>query len=360
MSECILRSLRVICFLFIFVGAVQAGEGQESKVAQDLAFFKEVSQLKIGSLKEIVQRDVAAINAKFESLEKRIDAQNAKIDQGLSLLGTLLSGLGIVLTVFGVFSFISLQSRAKQEARQAALEWFKANAESLKGEIFSLQERLAGLEQQATESIAKHVQWVEAGALDARQQIQKSIGAPTEGPPDVAAQSALALAEAVQTTKSKPEKDYDFSDFANLAFDYFNKGNKARAAEFWEKAAKHPNASDEEAAISLFNLAVTYRDLNLVYKSLATFDSVIEKFLDNSSAGARMYAGKAIISKAYALSDQEDNEQATQAYFKFFEWAVRYSYDGLAEYISQARNGFGFMLLCEAKKELVEYCYSHK
>lgn len=359
-SRSILRIFSIGFLLLAIIGGVQAQENADAYATQDLVYFKEIIQLKMDAVKEAAQQDIALISAKFDGQEKKIDAQNAKIDQGLSLLGTLLSGLGIVLTVFGVLSFITLQAKAKKEARIAALEWFKINAEPLKGEISSLQERLAGLEQQAKESIAKHVEWVEAGALDARKHMQKYIGTSNDAPPDVAAQSALALSEAVKVTKNKTEESYEFSDFANLAFDCFNKGDKVAAAGFWKRAAKHPGASDEEVAISLYNLAVIYRKLNFLDQSISILDSVKDKFLDSSSVGARLYAGKAIISKAYALTDQENFEKASEEYLSFFDWAERYKDDELADPLCQARNGFGFMLLCDAKKNWVSDIKSKK
>jgi tetratricopeptide (TPR) repeat protein len=344
--------LQIGAFSF-FANSVNAGESSGGGMTVQLDSLKESTQLKIESLKDSSRKDLDLVLAKFDGVDKRVDAQNSKIDQGLDLLGNLLSGLGIVLTVFGVFSFLSVQSKAKKEAERVAKDWFDENSVSLKTKFDLLQERLSELELQAKESFEKHVLWVQAGASDARQQMQRQLASPLSNSvvkSDINAQSALALAEVAEVARGKSEQDYSFTDVNNLAFNYYNEGDKASAARFWEKAARHTNATDDEVAESLFNLAVTYNQLGHPKKAISIYESLIDRFSEGESQRVRAYAAKAMLNKSFIQNSLGEHDSEREGYYKFLEWESKYRQDGLNDQVSRAYNGLGFLLLCEAKE----------
>lgn len=349
MFEQVFGRMQVCVLALAITGIAIADEAENDGGVQGLSLLKETTQIRMESLKDSVRKDLDSVLARFDALDKRVDAQNAKVDQGLSLLGDLLSGLGVVLTLFGVLSFFSVQAKAKKEASRVSEDWFEANSDSFKSKISSLQVRLGELEAQAKESFERHVQLVEAGARDAREKIQSSIDNAVNVP-DIDAGSVSALAEVAKNAKSKPEEEYSFEDLSNLAFNYYSVGDKVGAVKFWDRAAKHPSATVDQIADSLFNLGVMYKQLDQFGKALSIYDSVIERFSESTSHYAREQAAKSMVNKCSILAIMENWEQQKSCLRSFFEWEERHREDGFNSQLSKALNGYGFVILCEAKK----------
>jgi len=339
--------------LLLVVSCLVESKEQVDGVEQKVDFVKELTQIKMESLRESTQRDVGLVLSKLESLDKRIDAQNSKIDQGLNILGIALSVLGGVLAIFGVVGFFSVQAKAKKESARVAVEWFETNSSSLRNNIASLQERLDGLEAQAKESIEKNVLWVQASARDAMQHIQKQMENPmgeASVQNNVTIHSALALAEVAQVAKSKPEQKYSFNDLNSLAFNYYNEDDKASAARYWERASAHIDASDEEIVDSLFNLGITYNQIGHPRKAISTYDAIIDRFSDSGSRHVRLNVARAMLNKGIILNNLGEHERERDVYQTFLEWEINHKSDGLVEQLSRVKNCIGYLDLGDAKK----------
>lgn len=288
----------------------------------ELSAYKEISQLRLESLRDLFQKDVQAIVGRSDAQDKRIDTQNSHLDQSIALMGLLIGGAGLLLTLLGYVGYRSVRSQTKEESEEAAEEWFRVHAEKLKNEISDLQDKLKKLEIKAHSHFESLVLKVQAGADSATQQIQEALNFSLSGfkvesestklSPKVSSDAAEALAEAAKNAESKPLSEYTFKDWTNRAFYSYKNRDLGSAAEFWRSAANHPDAAPDQVARTLLNLSLAYRESGKYEESLAVSDEVVKRF--ESDKDMKLQVSKALFGKAVTFGSMGKGEEELSTY----------------------------------------------
>lgn len=297
----------LLCALLNFVPTSHAKEKIETA---DLNAYKELSQARLESTRDLLQKDIQAFSARIETQDKRLDTQNAHIDQNLSLLGIVLAVFGLVLPLAGLAGYFSVAQKAKKEAqneaqREAKLtanDWFEAHASELQSRLDALQFTLQQLEGQAESNFNSHLQRVQDGADLAIKGMQQSVSKPTIYKTVISEGAATALSEAAIAATNKPESTYTFRDWNNRAFDAYRKGDKERAASFWRDAAGVDFATPEEISQALLNVGAVLTDLKRYDEAIASYDEYIRRFDDSETKDIRLGVITALSQKAACLS----------------------------------------------------------
>lgn len=288
----------------------------------ELSAYKEISQVRLDSLRDLLQKDVQAIIGRSDAQDKRIDTQNSHLDQSIALMGLLIGGVGLLLTLLGYAGYRSVRSQTKEESEAAAEEWFRNHAENLKNEISSLQDKLKEIELKAHAHFESLVVKVQAGADAATQQIQEALNASLSGfkvesdstklSTKVSSDAAEALAEAAKNAENKPLSDYTYKDWTNRAFYSYKNEDFESAAKFWRSAADHPDATPDQVARTLLNLSLAYRESGRYEESLAVCDEVVKRF--ENSKSMKLQVSKALFGKAVTFGSMGEGEQEISAY----------------------------------------------
>jgi tetratricopeptide (TPR) repeat protein len=372
----------------------------DEKAASELAAYKELSQTRLEATRDLLQKDVQALSGRLDMQDKRLDSQNAHIDQNLSLLQTLLTVLGVVLGLAGVAGYVSVQRKARKEAQAASASWFRQHAKELDETINSLQLRVLEVEERATSAITainEHAQGVQNSADKAIQTIQQGMADPSKPFMNIPPEDAEALMQLARSLKEKPEATYTFKDWDNRAFAAYNAGDREGAARFWREAASSENLQPVDGAMALFNAGVALGALDRREQEIAVYDELIDRFGASDETGVRDVVAKTLLNKGFRLGQQGRHGEeiavydvlihrfgaATEAALReqvakalvnkgsrlgalqrveeaiavYDEVIRRYgeaSETALREQVAMAKNGKGFALLCRGKQRWQE------
>lgn len=312
-------SLRVFLIIILFSISINTCNGASTeKEKLELSHYKEIAQIRLDGTRDLIQKDIQAVNSRLDTQDKRLDTQNSHIDQSLNLLGLILSVLGVALPLAGLVGYFSVSRKARREAQVEAQKeakatvnlWFGDNANELRNRLDELQSKLQQLEGQAEADINSHIQRVQDGADLAIKEIQISVTAPHSYKANISEKASTALAKAAIAAKNKPESEYTFIDWNNRAFDAYRMGDKERAALFWRDAANDSAASPEQVALALSNAGSALSDLNRYEQAIEIFDEVISRFDRTNSKPVKEGVVSALNGKASCLSFINRNDEA--------------------------------------------------
>ena len=414
----------------------------EKKQEADLAAYKELSQVRLESTRDLLQKDIQNISIRADAQDKRIDTQNSHIDQSLSLLGSVLAVLGIVIPLAGLAGYFSVARRAKKEAQQeakaTAIQWFQTHENNLQKQLNALETKLQQLEGQAETNFNTHLQRVQIGADEAILVMQQSIREPNIEKTDLTERAEKALSEAATAATNKPESNYTFTDWNNRAFDAFRKGDFDGAIRFWRAATNdksttplliaqamlnvgstltklkrfdeaiavcddylaftdkthnfesgiatilnikalcqwsksHRNESintlnelinrfsgsdrlslKEQVGHALFNKSAYLTEIGHFEEAIAICDNIVKRFENEQNVSLMARAASAFVKKIYICGELERFDQARTAYKEVINRFGHSKESEVRREISRAKNGYGYRLLCQAKKNWEE------
>jgi tetratricopeptide (TPR) repeat protein len=286
-----------------------------NKVQTELTSFKEVSKIRLDNTRELLQKDIQSMAIHLDIQDKRFDALNSQIDQSLSLLSNLLSGLGIVLALGGLVGYFSAQNKAKKEARNATDEWFETHANEIQNRINLLQATLKTLEDKAESSFNSHMVMIQEQrtlTTQAMDSLQQAISETKTSQGELSENAALALSEAAMATKNKPENQFNFNDWNTRAFDSFRKNQKENAIQFWRSAANLDSATTAEKAQAQLNIGSTLAQLERYLESIEPLNQTIELLDNHQSPDSKLNLAKALSAKAVSFGKLKKFEKSIE------------------------------------------------
>lgn len=276
----------------------------ESATTQELAAQKELLQLQIDNVKQNQQKD-------SDALTKRIDDQISTTGQKLDSFGIVTSYLGILITVIlaaaGLVGYLSVVSKAREEARNASKKWFDDNAQAAQNKISDLEARLT----EALNRISQLVDSVETTSQQANAKINEKAQASLtkNNPIDVSTQQEIVLA--AHELEHKAQSSYSYDDWNTRAFAAYNEGKNVLAAEFWGQSANIPNVGAAKAVQSLFNKGAV---LGQTYEAIKVYDSIITQYGEDNEADVREQVAAALLNKGVTLSKLGQSDDAINVY----------------------------------------------
>lgn len=345
-----LSRVRLLVCVLAF-GAVSTASIYAAPVSQeDLTAQKELIQIKLDSLSALQQKDVDGFRLRLEALDKRLDDQLTQSGQGVDRLGVYASLLGMLVTVIlaalGVIGYVTVARRTKQEAQNAAKQWFDEKSQNLK-------QTIVALEDQAKKSFSQHEKDVDAHAAEAKARLSARglENTPTSNGDDSqrASDVNVVRASADELTK-KPEESYSFDDWDMRAFAASGDNKLNDAVYFWSRAAEVPNAGALKVSRALLNKGITQGQLQQYKEAIATYEEVLRRFGDASELALHALVGRALVSNGTAQGLLGQYEAAIQAFAEVLRRFGDASESALRELVRKASNGIGFCRLCQAKQ----------
>ncbi|MCK6372683.1 MAG: hypothetical protein L6Q69_01100 [Zoogloea sp.] len=346
--------------------ASPAGAEDKTVPESDFNAYKELAQVKLDAAKESLQKDVAALGTRVDNQDKRIDQQGNRIGDVSIWLTGFSALISVAAFAFGLFGYVSVTKRAKEEAQKEA---HKATADWLATRGAELQRRIDDAEQ-ATQIAQQMIATLNAEFADQQEQIRAVAKAEQErlkaeadeamrligermGKPDsVAAPISPDLLAALERSSAalnqKGESEYTFDDWNRRGYAAYGEGEKAKAAEAWRKAADMPDALAVAAAGALFNAGVALGDTD---EAIAAYELIETRFDNDTAPAVREQVAKALVNKGVALGQLGRTDEEIAAYDLV---EARYANDTaptLRESVAYARNSKGFTLLCRAKMD---------
>lgn len=313
--------------LFMFsIGLVCAAE---KKSDTELDNFKELSQLRLENVRDLLKKDIQTLGVRIDAQDKRVDSQNVHIDQSLNLLSIVLGILGIVFAVASFVGYFSVRSRAMKQAEASAEEWFNKNAGAIQRDIESLREKFKELENAADTHFISHKNKMKEKEILADEAVtnlqklistspntrdEKSSNENSSPAQPLSDQISEALAQVALATKDKPESKYDFNDYNFRAFDAFRNGDKESAIQFWRSAAYHQTATPDASYQALMNIGRTLNQLARHDEAVAVFDDILERNNQQSSENSKIIEIQALNGKALSLGWKKDFDHALDIY----------------------------------------------
>ena len=297
----------LISALVLWVAGMGPVWAAQTLTQDDLAMHKELLQTKLDANKELLQKDLEARGHRIDALEKRLDDQVSRVsDVGGSIdrFGVIAGGLGLLITVAlaaaGLVGYFSVSGKARQEAQDAAKEWFESNSNKLTKEINDLKVKAAQSHVEIdahTQSVAKKRDAAEAQMLV----YQSEIGNAHSQDDALKNEGSDAVMSLAEDLKQRPESSYSFEDWNTRAFAAYGSKNHEDAAYYWGRAAAVPNAGAVNAAQSMFNKAITLGELKRDEEAIAAYDAVIAKYDADPAPALRELVARAKNSKGFTV-----------------------------------------------------------
>jgi tetratricopeptide (TPR) repeat protein len=275
----------------------------------DLVAYEKLTQINLDAVKESVQKDVLLMQNRVDAQDKRIDRQDKLLDVQTGRISDLSISLTVLGSVFaliavlaGWIGFVTVKNRAKEEARQAAIDWFAKEGNDQIRKLLAIFEKHLDLQKSK----------VDETVLDLIKRMQERIQATPDRrePPASVPVGGDPLQQLVEQLKHKPESDYAFNDWNARAFDVYRQGNLALAAEYWLKAANSRNPSRIETAISVFNAALVSNTDGKRERALELYDELLARFGTATEVELREQIAKALVNKGIVLGELGRYEDA--------------------------------------------------
>ncbi|MBU1512402.1 tetratricopeptide repeat protein [Myxococcota bacterium] len=288
---------------------------------EDSTARQELFQARLDAVKELQQKDTAALRERLDWLDKRIEIELTQNGQAVDRFGVIAGILGtivtLLLTLIGTAAYFSVKRKTKAEAEKTAKHWFETHSAELEREI----ERLRVSAEQGCVTIDTHVQTCVDTADEANEVIkrrQKEIdhhaSEVISRVPNINAEDAAVLYQRAAELREKPEASYSYEDWNTRAHAASSSGKPEEAGYMWGLAAAIPNAGAEKVAIALFNRGVTLGPLGHLEEAVKALDEVVTRFGQDPSKFLKELVAKALVNKAVTLGKNNLHDDEIKVY----------------------------------------------
>ncbi|MFY9143792.1 tetratricopeptide repeat protein [Sulfuricurvum sp.] len=275
---------------------------------------------------EILQKQNDELKTKVDALDdktKSIDAYKDQIQEVNMHVDRSINILAIVLALSGVLGYFSVKSRAKDEAREAAEEWFKKNNEDLKEQIEDFQNKLATLQNDAKVKTEEHNNYLENSQIEIenmkRHMQLVDLKLPRAELEENANEGGAIRNQAEYISKTKPQSEYTFNDWDTLAFDAYQQQKYNDAIHYWRKAIEVGQPTDIQYAQRLFNISLAYYGNNDNYKAIEVSNEFLERFKGKQPTLIEEQIAVALYNKGVILNQVGENQKAIEIYDELIE-----------------------------------------
>lgn len=255
-------------------------------------------------------------NLNLANQDKRLADINAITTQqsnNIALVGNYISWTSVALGIFGVIAgigvFISAKSRAKEEARDAAKNWFIENAKKLEKEINLLRSEA----NKAVQKINQHEKSVKDQAETSSTQIEKYaktlLDQSNEGTNTTEQIDAAKFVQAInEELKQKPESAFSAEDHFARGVNLFAQEKYQSAFDSFKEAIKEAESThplDKSTLVRyLFAGALTQSLLNHHEETEALYIRTLELDPNHVNALGNYANFNATIRKDYDAADE--------------------------------------------------------
>ncbi len=385
----LLRQLMLLCLLVLPVHGYSAPVPTSNEVASELKHFKELSKLQLESTRDLLQKDMQTLTARLGELDvrqvqrlddqnKRLDSLSEHIDQNLTIVGYIFGGFSLLVALAGIAGYVSVQGRAKEEARTAAAEvvsekareavdqWFREQAKIHEVQLKELQQRLQLVDTQMQKLEAKSQQLdyetatlsskLQQYAEEAKTHKDKSVGEIQAAAAAVREAQEAALKEqltpeqqqvltgAGQKAKDKPESQYDWDDWDDRAFAALAEHDTQEAIRCWEKIIQMTAVPAEEKSRAMFNKGVALGQQSQPEAALAVYGELIQRFGNDTTEDIRERVAAAMLNKGITLGQQSQPEAALAVYGELIQRFGNDRTEEICERVAAAMLNKGFTL----------------
>jgi len=293
---------------------------------EDSTAWQELFQARLEAVKELQQKDIAALRERLDGLDKRIESQLTQNGQAVDRFGIIAGVLGtivtLLLTLIGAAAYFSVKRKTKAEAEKAAKHWFDAHSAELEQEIEGLCKAAA----QAHESMTSEVQGVSKHAQDVHEAIereQRNIVSPADNNSLICettrGNDAIVIHNQAEELRKKPEASYSFDDWNTRAFAAYNAGDLDQAVYRWGHAAAVPGAGAANVARALFSKGVVYGKLGRGEEEIRAYGEVVELLGEKPTPSLSIQVANALINKGVALGKLGRGEEEIKVYNEVVE-----------------------------------------
>lgn len=322
--------------------------------------FKAQTETKLETLKEIKQQDLSDIKKEVEAQKNAIDG----FDKRITDIDYYINFYSILITLIALFvslaTFFSASSKAKNEARESAKNWFDQNENGLLKDIDALKDRLKKYEADAKNDIAQAMQNIQEGINENASQFVKDAQKGTNTNFKITVNTSNTSPElkaASDELKNKPESQYTFNDWNTLAFAAYAENNLIFAAEYWGKAAIAIDASNGASANALFNKGITLDLLNKHEEAIGCYDELIKRYGSSVELTLQLQIAKALVSKGVVLGKKNMPDKAIDCFNEVIQRFNSTTFIPLQERVANALGNKGVALRSQEKHEEEIACY---
>jgi tetratricopeptide (TPR) repeat protein len=304
----VFRAFLLLLWLVIPIAGWTAPAPQQKVVTQEEQISPKGQIQTLEVAQTLQQKDIEALHMRLNEQSGRI----GDIQLAAGLLGSLIT---ISLAALGIVGYITVTRRTRQEAEEAAKNWFSENAKKLLGEIEEIRS-------QAHTDINDMVNNVRQKKDRAIEEIQVEINKPVIGVHDAPSISPLptknadiaSLQQLAKEILNQPESSYSFDDWNTLAFSAYSAGVLDDAISFWDKAAKESGVSATDFAQVMFNKGVALWQQNRSEDAIKAYDRVINLYTEDADLALHELIAQAMFNKGVTLGQLNRNEEAIDAY----------------------------------------------
>lgn len=388
----------IVIFLFGALFFVGVGFASESK--QQVLTPVSVSK----TVDESAATDLKLAQQKLEFFKERLDFQDKRIGD----IGLYLAIFGALMTVIVVFFSLSSKREAvleaKEEAKKEAREEVERQAKTiiegwlsndgrkvltgkvdalLKPEVEKALHEIKG----AAAEILNELEAERQKAHDHNAQLDELISRGLDKDNPLSKEQRQQLDATTKNLEAKPQTQYRYEDWFMLGVKAFEAAKYETAADHFTKAAELAD-DPQNRARTLYSKGVTLGLMDRSEEAIAVYDEVVKRYGDAPEAALREVVAKALVNRGYRLGQLGRSEEAIvvcdevlKRYGGAPEVALRKSvamalrnkgvtlgqmerreeeiavyneivnrYGDVPEEVAKALNGWGFTLLCEAKK----------
>lgn len=299
--------IRIVMMLFLVTMVCMGADDSE---------FRGEAKAKI----EMLQHQNDELKTKIDSLDdkvKSVDTYKDQIQEVNTHVDRSINILAIVLALSGVLGYFSVKSRAKDEAREAAKEWFKENSNDLTKQI----QELTTLKNVAKVKTEEHHHYLQKSREDiekAKEGIIRNLKSSNEKVNIVSSSGNLISDEAEFIRQTKPQNKYLFDDWDTLAFDLYENKKYEEAKYHWEKAIELGNPTEEEYVNAQYMIGHTFEKLGEEQKAITTYDELLTRFFTSQSQTIEIVIANAFVSKGYTLSKIREYDKEINTYDMLF------------------------------------------
>ncbi len=307
----------------------------------EFSSYREVSEVKFNAAKESRQKDQEKTEVQIQNFDKRMEIFESHLANIAALLIALLS-------IFGVVGYISVNQRAREEAKieaeKASKDWFKNKGRELEQKVNKLlddakkdfddkiQAGQAQVEALQKEMIARSVNKllddakkdfddkIQAGQAQVEPLQKEMIARSSDDPGNrrpAPSTSNDALTQADQLIRRKPQTDYTFEDWNMRAFNAYHQQDLDASARYWLNAARNDEASDIQAARAMLNAGINLATLRRHEESKDVYKEIITRFGTKPELELRDAVGRAMVNIGVSLA--KVNQKYTDAITQFGE-----------------------------------------
>ncbi len=278
--------------------------GEISKLELEIA----LANLRTEARFEGEAKERTLIAAQATNLEKTIDRQDRTIDRAIATFGIIVSVATLAAALLGLIGFVTVKSRATDEARSVARseakdttdKWFVEHAKNVTETLARLSRELDETKDKAHTIFSARAAEIETLAQQARTTIQNQLTSDTP-PTPISNVESLALAESAHAAQAKPAELRNYADWNTSAFEAIRNNDIPAAVLAWTEASKSDDAEEHSRAGALFNAALAQQKRGSHQESIRVADEISKTFGQSDDPLTKVQVAKARITKAVSL-----------------------------------------------------------